>query len=75
MGHKRHVTAEANHVTPGGHVTSPSHVGSGEGRSVTWHDVGNSLDRCLFWVFFLVTNTVTCTIMGMFIWGDDVSGT
>uniref|UniRef100_A0A2C9LPE5 Uncharacterized protein n=1 Tax=Biomphalaria glabrata TaxID=6526 RepID=A0A2C9LPE5_BIOGL len=39
-------------------------------QEVTWHDIGNSLDRWLFWIFFLVTNTVTVVILVLFIRND-----
>ncbi|KAH9502940.1 hypothetical protein Btru_072420 [Bulinus truncatus] len=37
---------------------------------LSWHEIGNSLDRWLFWIFFLVTNTVTVVILVLFIRND-----
>ena len=41
-----------------------------ERPDVTWHDIGNSLDRSLFWIFFLFTNTVTVIILVLFVRDD-----
>ncbi|CAG5131071.1 unnamed protein product, partial [Candidula unifasciata] len=38
--------------------------------TISWHDIGNSLDRTFFWVFFLVTNTVTVVILVLFVKSD-----
>ncbi|GFR82082.1 neuronal acetylcholine receptor subunit alpha-7 [Elysia marginata] len=43
---------------------------SGDRPEVTWHDIGNSLDRSLFWIFFLFTNTVTVIILVLFVRDD-----
>ncbi|XP_070198022.1 neuronal acetylcholine receptor subunit beta-2-like [Littorina saxatilis] len=34
---------------------------------VTWHEIGKSLDSILFWIFFIITNTITTIILVMFI--------
>lgn len=44
---------------------------TGKDSDVTWHDIGNSLDRSLFWIFFLVTNTLSVFILVLFV-KDDV---
>ncbi|KAK6185906.1 hypothetical protein SNE40_008042 [Patella caerulea] len=32
----------------------------------TWHDIGKSLDNILFWIFFIITVTVTTTMLLLF---------
>lgn len=34
---------------------------------VTWHEIGKSLDSILFWIFFIVTNTITTIILALFV--------
>nr|KAG5685446.1 hypothetical protein BaRGS_032913 [Batillaria attramentaria] len=34
---------------------------------VTWHEIGKSLDSILFWIFFIITNTVTTVILMSFV--------
>lgn len=34
---------------------------------VTWHEIGKSLDNVLFWIFFIITNAITTTILVMFV--------
>lgn len=34
---------------------------------LTWHEIGKSLDSILFWIFFIITNTVTTIILLMFV--------
>ncbi|XP_067652699.1 acetylcholine receptor subunit alpha-L1-like [Haliotis asinina] len=36
-------------------------------HEISWHDIGKSLDGALFWLFFIVTNTITCIILTLFV--------
>ena len=36
-------------------------------QDITWHRIGKSLDNVLFWIFFIITNTITSVIIILFL--------
>ncbi|GFN92343.1 hypothetical protein PoB_001884900 [Plakobranchus ocellatus] len=69
--HYTSVAPEFHHLMQGSNCGHEDDKKQQDGDpEITWHDIGNSLDRSLFWVFFLFTNTVTVVILVLFVRDD-----
>ncbi|XP_041376821.1 neuronal acetylcholine receptor subunit beta-3-like [Gigantopelta aegis] len=57
----------AGHCTPHECSRLVREVEDVRSLDITWHVIGKSLDGVLFWVFFIVTNTITGIVLSLFV--------
>lgn len=59
IGSSYHVPVECQHLMRDSEVV--------KAPELTWHEIGKSMDNILFWIFFIITNTVTTIVLVMFV--------